>query len=240
MLSIDPLRPGDVPATAALHEANLRMGLFPKMGNGFLQHYHQTFADSPFGIALVAHRDDAVVGALFGTISNPDHYHWVVQNRAIELACHGSAALLLRPHLAWMFASTRMGRYVNGLRRHMSPAPANHAPAQQLPVLSHIVTTQTQRRRGIGRELVDEFKREARTAGAHWASLITQEGGLGTPFFERLGCLCVARRQGFDGCFVREYHMNLDEVDLHEEGSHVGARWTAADTSRQLDRPGLH
>ena len=239
MLSIDTLRPDDLPATAALHEANLRMGLFPKMGSSFLQHYHQSFADSPFGIALVAHADDGVMGALFGTISNPDHYHWVVQNRGVELACHGSAALLLRPHLAWMFASTRMGRYVNGLRRHMVPAPATSAPTQQLPVLSHIVTTQAQRRQRIGRELVDEFRREARIAGAHWASLITQEGGLGTPFFERLGCTCVARRQGFDGCFVREYHMNLDEGELHDEGSHVDTGWIPVGSSGQLDR-GLH
>src|SRR5690606_32127273 len=103
--------PDDLPSTAALHKAYLRLGLFPRLGRGFLRQYHETFAKSPYGIALVARSEGAVVGALFGTSSNAHHYGWVVRNCGWDLALAGSSALLFHPQLAWTFASTRITRY---------------------------------------------------------------------------------------------------------------------------------
>lgn len=216
MLSIESLSPDDLPQTAALHKSNLRLGLFPRLGRSFLRRYQETFAASPYGIALVAKSGERVVGALFGTTSNPDHYRWVVHNCGWDLALAGGGALLLRPHLAWTFASTRVGRYMRGLRRHIAPAPATAGPVAPSSVLSHIVTAETERRRGIGRRLVEEFKVLARRHGARRATLITEEGGDGVPFFERMGCACVTHRQGRDGSVVREYRLPLDEAETHE------------------------
>lgn len=221
MLSIEPLKHDDLTATASLHMANLNMGLFPKLGRRFLSLYQEGFARSPYGIALVARDDDEVIGALFGTTSNADHYNWVTHHQGIELALAGSGALVTNPQLAFDFARTRAVRYAKGLARHLGVStPSVIAPRNgggPLSVLSHIVTAGAARRRGVGRRLVDEFKSRASARGAHRAILVTQEGGLGTPFFERLGCRLVAKRQGQDGMTVREYRMILDEAGAYED-----------------------
>jgi GNAT superfamily N-acetyltransferase len=217
MLTIEDVRPDDIPQTAELHKAHLKMGLFPRLGRRFLRHYQETFARSPYGIALVARSDERIVGALFGTSSNPDHYRWVIRNCGWELAMAGGVALAMQPQLAWTFASTRVARYAKGLRRYMGNTRQGGAgDAAPLSVLSHIVTGQSERRRGIGRRLVERFKILARAEGAHRAMLVTEEGGQGAPFFERIGCTCVSHRTGQDGCTVREYRLLLDEADQYE------------------------
>lgn len=223
MLTIDDLRPDDLSETAALHKTYLRLGLFPRLGRGFLRQYHETFARSPYGIALVAHSDGGVVGALFGTSSNADHYGWVVRNCGWDLAMAGSGALLFRPQLAWTFASTRITRYARGLRRYIAPHPSQPGERRDAPlsVLSHIVTGVGERRQGIGRRLVERFRSRARADGARDAMLITEEGGEGAPFFERIGCACVGHRAGQDGHAVLEFRLPLIEQDIHED---VGSR----------------
>jgi GNAT superfamily N-acetyltransferase len=235
MLSIDDVRPDDLPATAALHKAHLRLGLFPRLGRNFLCQYQETFARSPFGIALVAHDDDRVVGALFGTTSNADHYRWVVRHCGWELAIAGCGAMLLRPQLAWKFASTRVSRYARGLRRYATDDGPPAGEGAPLSVLSHIVTAGDERHRGIGRRLVDRFRELAGADGAHTAMLVTEEGGEGIPFFERIGCVCVGHRPGPDGSTVREYRVMLDEDDLHEIDH---ARHDRADARRFGERVG--
>ena len=221
MLSIEPLRQTDVPDTAALHRRYLHLGLFPRLGRHFLGLYQESFAHSPYGIALVARLDDEVVGAIFGTTSNPDHYRWVTRHFGPQLAMAGAGALASRPQVAFDFARTRFGRYARGIARHLGVLPPARAPRQggnsPLSVLSHIVTDAKARRRGVGRQLVDEFKARCSAQGAHRALLVTEEGGEGTPFFERLGCNLVARRPGQDGAILREYRMILDEVGAYEE-----------------------
>ncbi|HEV7276625.1 MAG TPA: GNAT family N-acetyltransferase [Devosiaceae bacterium] len=226
MLTIDDLQPDDLRETAALHKAYLKLGLFPRLGRRFLRQYHETFAKSPYGIALVAHSDDGVVGALFGTSSNADHYGWVVRNCGLELAVAGSGALLFRPQLAWTFASTRITRYARGLRRYMAPTPSGTGSeagesAPPLSVLSHIVTGAGTRRQGIGRQLVERFRDLARSEGARDAMLVTEEGGEGAPFFERIGCTCVSHRAAQDGRTVQEFRLPLIEQDAYED---IGSR----------------
>lgn len=221
MLTIEPLHPPDIPATATLHRQNLQLGLFPRLGRHFLGLYQESFARSPYGIALVARSDDEVIGALFGTTSNAEHYRWVTRHFGPQLAMAGGGALLTRPRVALDFARTRLGRYTRGLARHVgllsAPAPRPGGGGGSLSVLSHIVTDADARRRGVGRQLVEAFKSHASASGVHRALLVTEEGGLGTPFFEKLGCRLIARRRGQDGAVLREYRMILDEAGAYEE-----------------------
>ncbi|HEV7434530.1 MAG TPA: hypothetical protein VGO22_06635 [Pseudorhizobium sp.] len=233
MLTIDRLDREDLGETADLHHRYLHMGLFPRMGKGFLRHYQDTFAESPYGIALVARDEEGVVGALFGTSWNSQHYRWVLRNRGPELAAFGSLALMLRPHIAYVFARSRLGRYAKGARRHLasgSDGSSSFTTEGPLSVLSHIVTQDGQRRCGVGRQLVEEFRRLARVRGAREAVLVTEEGGLGAPFFERIGCECIACRDSAEGRSVREYRLTLDRTVRHDE------RLSPLDRSRSLVR----
>ncbi|WP_127142525.1 GNAT family N-acetyltransferase [Pelagibacterium montanilacus] len=224
MVSIEPLQKADLPETARLHEKYLKLGLFPRLGKSFLARYQESFALSPYGIALVARSPEGkVLGALFGTTSNARHYAWVVRNCGWRLALWGGVSMSLRPRLALSFLRTRVGRYSRALGRYLLPqsgavgaagAPSGAAPS--VSVLSHIVTGSAARRQGIGRELVESFKAQARRQGVDRVTLVTEEGGLGAPFFERIGCLCVGRRAGQDGSTVREYRLMLKEARVHE------------------------
>lgn len=229
MFRIDPLRDEDLPATADLHQKHLRLGLFPKLGRDFLRLYQQGFAKSPHGIALVARNDDEVIGALFATTSNADHYRWVTRHLGLQMAMAGSTAMIAHPDLAMNFARTRLLRYSRGLARHMgliSAPAAAQGNATPVSVLSHIVTAGTARRQGIGRKLIEGFRTKAIARGVHRALLVTEEGGLGTPFFERLGCKLVRRRQDNDGAVLREYRLILDEEGAHEDMDDNGRRYT--------------
>lgn len=220
MLRIEPLRQDDLQLTADLHRDNLRLGLFPKLGRNFLAHYQDSFSRSPHGIALVARAEGEVVGALFATTSNAEHYRWVTRNMGVELAWAGAGAMITHPHVALTFARTRLLRYSRGIARHMGLIPMSQSSAAVSPplsVLSHIVTSSIARRRGIGRKLVDAFKARASARGVHRAVLVTEEGGLGTPFFEKLGCRLVKRRAGQDGSVLREYRLILDEEGAYED-----------------------
>jgi GNAT superfamily N-acetyltransferase len=220
MLSVETLQDEDLPTTAALHEAHLRLGLFPKLGPGFLQAYHESFARSPHGIALVARSGYRVVGTLFGTSASGLHQRWVLRNFGARLAWRGTLALLSRPEAAWLFATTRLGRYITGLRRHLvplgQPAVAGNKSRQPVCVLSHIVTCKEERGRGIGRRMVERFKVLARADGARHARIITQATGLGAPFFERIGCQRVGDGQMRDGNRILEYQLLLDETPVDE------------------------
>jgi GNAT superfamily N-acetyltransferase len=221
MLSIEPLNQADIPATANLHRDNLHLGLFPKLGRHFLGLYQESFARSPYGIALVARDDNAVVGALFGTTSNAEHYRWVTRNFGSKLALAGCGAMLTRPQVAFDFARTRAGRYARGVARYMclvpSASPGQPGAPRPVSVLSHIVTDAATRRRGVGRRLIEGFANRASARGVHRALLITEEGGLGTPFFERLGCRLVGQHKSQDGAILREYRLILDKEGTYED-----------------------
>lgn len=226
MLRIERARHDDLAATAALHREHLQLGLFPSLGRRFLRAYHASFADSPHAIALVARQDERVVGALFATISNADHYRFVFGEHGLTLALHGARSLLLQPRLALDFINTRLGRYARGLGRHLGLAGSDPAQAQAgaaagpTCVLSHIVTSGSARRCGVGRRLVEEFRARARRRGATKARLVTRDDGPGAPFFERIGCRWVENRPSPDGAAVREYLIDLHRVNTDESDQH--------------------
>ena len=109
---IRPMRREDVAWTASLHERALPHGFFARLGPRFLEAYHETFLDSPEGIALLAELDGERAGFLVGAVDIDAHRAWVVQERRQQLAKLGAACLARRPRELARFARTRAGRYV--------------------------------------------------------------------------------------------------------------------------------
>ena len=173
MVDIAPATSKDLPETAHLHSRHLRLGLFPRLGRGFLAHYQQSFIDFPHGIALVARQNGKVIGALFATASNARHYGWVVRNCGLSLALRAASAMAVRPDAAMLFMRTRLMRYCRAVMRRLAPrAPKPNvtaegaAPAEDISVLSHIVISDALRRKGVGRKLVAAYRKQARKLGA--------------------------------------------------------------------------
>lgn len=242
MITVEPLRPGDLDASVAMHLAHLRMGLFPKLGRQFMRCYHESFADSPYGVALVAREQGEIVGVLLGTSSNSAHYAWVVRNRGFKLGICGVVALLTRPVLAAQFLVTRGARYARAIMRRLKPATrARSGSGAPLSVLSHVVTAPEARRRGVGRKLVRAFAQDVRGRGVRSALLITEEGGMGTPFFERIGAKLAAKRTGQDGVPVREYRLNLRDVPAYErvESDRTGRAYIRSHHGRPAGHAGI-
>lgn len=221
MVTIEAATAADFRETSELHRRYLAAGIFPRMGARFLRCYHETFAASPHGVALAARHDGELVGFLLGTVDNAAHYRWVVNERGVALARSGVTALLLRPHVAWSFVTTRLGRYLRGVRRHLARPDRGHGAASahdaghrpQLAILTHVATADGARRRGVGRQLVEAFLTQARACGAEEARLITASPGPAVAFYAGLGWETVADRRARDGSEVREYRMVLSEVE---------------------------
>ena len=76
MVTIEAATATDFRRTSELHRRNLAAGIFPRMGIRFLRCYHETFAASPYGVALAARHDGELVGFLLGTVDNAAHYRW--------------------------------------------------------------------------------------------------------------------------------------------------------------------
>lgn len=235
MLRLETLRPDDLDTTIALHHRHLRLGLFPRLGDEFLREYHAAYVDSPHGVALAARAEGRLVGFLFGTTSNAGHSRWVLRNKGWRLAWKGGCALLVRPQAAWTFATTRAGHYVQALNRHLVPAPSAPRPSRPVAVLSHIVTCDGQRGRGIGRQLVEAFKARAHARGVGRVRLVTPLYGPGPPFFERLGAERVDDRTERDGHPIREYCITLDGEASHEESGEDRWHGGAVRATRRRD-----
>jgi ribosomal protein S18 acetylase RimI-like enzyme len=108
----------DLRATARLHRRCLPDGFFARLGHGFLRRYHASFLRSPEAVALVVTADGEPAAFLVGTLRNRAHYRWVLQRQAVALGGRLVLALGARPRMAWLFARTRVRRYVRWVVRY--------------------------------------------------------------------------------------------------------------------------
>jgi ribosomal protein S18 acetylase RimI-like enzyme len=214
----------DLRAIARLHRRCLPDGFFARLGPGFLRRYHASFLASPLATALVVAGPDGDPSAfLVGTLRNRAHYRWVMQRHGVGLATRMLLALWVRPRLAWVFARTRVGRYVRWVLRYpfrhrrtaaaspgadaAEPAAAPVTAPQPVAVLTHVAVDEAARGNGAGRRLVEVFVDRAREAGAAEARLVTDVDGGASAFYERLGWSLVGERNGES--VVREYRLPL-------------------------------
>lgn len=190
--AVRPLRGEDLPRAAGLHRRYLPHGLFPSLGERFLQRYLNTYVDTPTAVALAFDGEEGAFGFLCGTLDRSAHREHVLRNHGVALLRSGLVALVLRPSAAFRFLRTRAARYSVALvrlaRRSPPATPAPGAASAGPAVLAHVVVAPSGRSGGAGGALVSAFEAAARERGLERAELLTLPGELGAGgFYERLG-----------------------------------------------------
>lgn len=191
LVQLRPMTVADLSPAAALHRRSLDHGLFPTLGQRFLERYLQSFLDSPAAIGLVAHsRDGAFRGFLVGTLADDRHYAFVIRRRGRQLLVAATLALLARPHVAARFLRTRARRYIYRIMRMRIKRPPQVA-AETTPdvaVLTHVAVSPETRSCGVGTMLVMEFVRQVQASGATVVELVTEAEPAGAGvFYRKLG-----------------------------------------------------
>lgn len=211
---IRPAVPADLASTARLHARLLPVGLFPALGQRFLERWHRAYHRLPYSVVLVAvdptARGRGVVGFLLGTTDQASHTAALLANRRLlaGLALTGALALLRRPRLAVRFLRTRAGAWARRLFRRSRPGPRSVGPDHHVPVavLAAIAVHPRARRHDVGARLVSHFLDQAEAGPAGVAELVTRDGPDGAAtFYERLGWRPRGQRVTRDGTTVRTY-----------------------------------
>lgn len=239
MLRLRDMRVTDLPATARLHRTLLPNGLFPLLGQRFVQRWHRTFLASPDAVAqVVTDEQDTVVAFLLATTDQRRYLAGTLREYRLPLMGLGCVALLRRPRLLVRFVRTRLRTYW----RHLSPlsAPrqgsARRGPAstgrpdtdrEVVGVVHAVVTDHPARRRGCAAAMLAVVQERALAAGSDHLALVTDLDG-SAAMYERLGWHRVGVRRHRDGRVVAEYRLvpTAPVVDLRPTGADPAERWT--------------
>ena len=205
----------DLSHVARLHVEALEAGFFGRLGHRFLRRYYQTFAESPFAVAVVV--GDPPEAMLVGTIHNELHYRWVLKHRGLRLAVSGGLALSVRPRVLFDFVRTRLTRYARSLKRASAP-PAGEATStssarEQVAVLAHVAVSERARRKGLGAALVNAFVTAACSGEADRALLVTLEESKGAhDFYLSLGWDPIGSKTDKDGRPLTMFQLKLKDA----------------------------
>lgn len=233
----------DLAQSAALHLAELPVGIFPGLGQRFLRHWHASFLGADHAVAWVAtDRDGVVVGFLLGTLDHRAHVDGVLRDRVamVSLAVHAGWAMATRPRAALRFARTRMRPWLHALYNrsilhtrgaadslaaHADTGADTHSPARErVAVLVAIAVDPRVRGLGVGAQLVDCFETDATRAGAHRAELSTEvDGPRGAgAFYRRLGWQPGSHSIDRDGRTMHAHHKILGPPRSHDSECNDG------------------
>jgi ribosomal protein S18 acetylase RimI-like enzyme len=226
--------PQDLAAVAQTHGAQLRHGLFPELGPGFLRAYHRSYLDSPHSLSYVAVLEERVVGFVAGTIDQHGHQRWVLRRHGVRLAWWGLLGLAVRPRTLWWFLRTRAGRYLRAVARAIANRDprgasaeaatdeAGHTPGNArvgpTGVLTHVAVDSDARGRGLGKELTQRFAAAACERGSSEVRLVTRAEGGAAGFYEALGWEVTDERLR-DGTAMMEYRFRSPDSGVTEGGS---------------------
>lgn len=212
--TVRPMLISDLSEVAALHTEALPSGFFVRLGPGFLRRYHECFLASPHGLGYVT--DVAgVTGFITGTHQNAAHYRWVARHRIPHLLWAATIALAGRPRLWAPFVTTRLLRYLRGLRRLLRRPTARPHPTvdthdtdgspEDVAVLTHVAVAPQWRGHGCGAALVETFTRHCAHAGASEVRLVTRAVDGAGDFYRRQGWIALRERTSSDGRLVVEF-----------------------------------
>lgn len=206
---------GDLKATAVLQILELPMGLFPRLGRGFVARWHQTFLDSAHAVALVAvRRDDSdaeeVVGFLVGSTDRRAFRRELLTRHRFGLMARGIAALVVRPRVLAGFLRTRVRPYLCRLGgRDVAGRPGEAAPPGRpgaVGDLTAIAVSGSARRGGAGRRLTEIYLGRCAAVGADWVELVTLADAVGArTFYSSTGWTALDDDCTRDGLNVRRF-----------------------------------
>lgn len=193
----------DLHAAATLHHLSLPDSFFSKLGVPYLVGYYESFAMSPYALALVCEFDGRFCGALVGTWNDAAHYPWVIRNRRRRLSGLALRQLIAKPLTTVYFLRTRARRYIRGLRSLSNEQPVEQTRSKG--TLNHVAVSYSHRGAGAGSALVAKYIELAGEAGADELRLLTLAGESGaSAFYVRLGWTPTGTTTDVDGkCFAR-------------------------------------
>lgn len=208
-LRVRDLRPGDVPASAAMHLDVLGMEFLARFGAGFLAAYHRAWVRSPAGLALaVVDVDGRLAGVMLGSLDPAVHYPWMLRRAGAGLAVRLAAGALRDPALARDLVATRATRYLRAVWRQLpgrrgrpgsagNPHPAGGegqvgpgdggTPGSRAGEITHLMVAPGGRGSGAGRALVEATEDRARAAGVRELVLVTPPDLEARGFYRHLG-----------------------------------------------------
>lgn len=211
-VSLRPMGPGDIAFVTDQHRTHFPENVMGRLGGPFLCRYYRTFLDTPHSVAVIAESDGGPCGYLVGILDTRQHRQLLLRRHGGELLAAALFGLLLHPRMAGRLFARRLSIRLRRLFRQARTTEPGPDPGR-VAVLSHVATVEDMRGQGVGNALVKNFVDAAKAGGSDRISLATLDGPEGAgPFYIRQGWHLQARRQTFDGRWIRLYDLELHDV----------------------------
>lgn len=199
----------DLPATARLHRTHLPTGLFPQLGERFLNRWHAAFLDSSSAVSLVAVERTAegeqCIGFLIGTLDRAAFRREVLSMHRSALVARGVVALGCRPAVLTHFVRTRLRPYLQRLSNGVRPIGPD-ACSGRAGDLSAVAVDTVRRGAGVGSSLAQEFIDRCALAGTPWIELVAAiDPPSAAAFYDSTGWTPLRESTTRDGVIVRHY-----------------------------------
>jgi GNAT superfamily N-acetyltransferase len=167
------MAPSDLAFVREAYRDSLDGGFFGELGDGFLEAYLKTYVGSPAGLAFIAESQGLPVGFLVGAVDARSHRAHVLASERQRLLVKGGTALLVRPHMAWKFARTRMVKYGRAIARQRRREPAPGGRREAVGIVAHMAVVDAARGTGLGTALESRFVSSCAAAGVSSLELVT-------------------------------------------------------------------
>lgn len=209
--TLRPMVTADIHFVTEEHLKCFPENVMGRLGRPFLRRYYATFLDTPYGVATLAEREGRPCGFLVGILDTRAHRKLLLQRHVVPLGGTVLLGMVRHPQLASRLFARRLSLWFQRRCRGHHQTESQAGP-NKVAVLSHVATVENRRGAGVGRALVTDFVQAAKATGADRVSLATLDGANGAgPFYDRQGWLLKARRQTFDGRWIRLYDLELHD-----------------------------
>jgi ribosomal protein S18 acetylase RimI-like enzyme len=168
--------PEDVESVVLVHTESFPGFFLSSLGPGFLRLFYKAVLNDANGIAVIAERQDAVIGFACGSSAPRGFYRRLLRQQWWKFGWAAMRAVVCRPSMI---------RHLLGAVR-ARVAPIDDDPAAEL---MSVATAPQAQRQGVGEVLVSRFLSEARRSGAGRVTLSTDRHANQqvNSFYRRLG-----------------------------------------------------
>jgi GNAT superfamily N-acetyltransferase len=208
-VTLRPMTRHDIAFVTTAHRTFFPDNVMGRLGGPFLRRYYTTFLGTPYAVATMAETAGHPCGYLVGIFDTGAHRKLLLRSHGGSMVAAALLGLLLHPRFASALLVRRVRLLFQRWRQRSESRGTASVPAS-VAVLSHVATVQAVRGSGVGSVLVSSFEASCREYGADRVSLATLDGPEGAgPFYVRQGWHLKARRQTFDGRWIRLYDREL-------------------------------